>query len=327
MCTMSLMRYVLLMLLRFTEQEVRKWMEEYFDLFVKLFNKSLLPNTILLSGQKGSGKATFAYHFTNYLLSYYEKNKYSFKNFEINSENKSYKDLCDNIHPNFFLLENSNNEENIKIDDVRNIKKFLNKSTYKSNIKIVLIDNAEYLNINSSNALLKSLEEPNKNTFFFIINNNSKKILNTVKSRSIEFRFFFNKDEKKSIFNKLSNLYENNFDADIIDDDFYLESAGNILKYIKILNDNPIDNTKDKISCISYLFDKYKTKKDSQILIFISFLIELFYKDLSIKNNKKLNVYFYNKIKILNQINNLKKFNLDKNSLFISLQGILKNET
>ena len=301
--------------------------QKYFDLFVKLFNKSLLPNTILLSGQKGSGKATFAYHFTNYLLSYYEKNKYSFKNFEINSENKSYKDLCDNIHPNFFLLENSDNEENIKIDDVRNIKKFLNKSTYKSNIKIVLIDNAEYLNINSSNALLKSLEEPNKNTFFFIINNNSRKILNTVKSRSIEFRFFFNKDEKKSIFNKLSNLYENNFDADINDDDFYLESAGNILKYIKILNDNAINNTKDKISCISYLFDKYKTKKDSQILIFISFLIELFYKDLSIKNNKKLNVYFYNKLKILNQINNLRKFNLDKNSLFISLQGILKNET
>ena len=301
--------------------------QKYFDLFVKLFNKSLLPNTILLSGQKGSGKATFAYHFTNYLLSYYEKNKYSFKNFEINSENKSYKDLCDNIHPNFFLLENSDNEENIKIDDVRNIKKFLNKSTYKSNIKIVLIDNAEYLNINSSNALLKSLEEPNKNTFFFIINNNSKKILNTVKSRSIEFRFFFNKDEKKSIFNKLSNLYENNFDADINDDDFYLESAGNILKYIKILNDNAINNTNDKISCISYLFDKYKTKKDSQILIFISFLIELFYKDLSIKNNKKLNVYFYNKLKILNQINNLRKFNLDKNSLFISLQGILKNET
>ena len=301
--------------------------QKYFDLFVKLFNKSLLPNTILLSGQKGSGKATFAYHFTNYLLSYYEKNKYSFKNFEINSENKSYKDLCDNIHPNFFLLENSDNEEHIKIDDVRNIKKFLNKSTYKSNIKIVLIDNAEYLNINSSNALLKSLEEPNKNTFFFIINNNSKKILNTVKSRSIEFRFFFNKDEIKSIFNKLSNLYENNFDADIIDDDFYLESAGNILKYIKILNDNAINNTKDKISCISYLFDKYKTKKDSQILIFISFLIELFYKDLSIKNNKKLNVYFYNKLKILNQINNLRKFNLDKNSLFISLQGILKNET
>ena len=34
-----------------------------------------------------------------------------------------------------------------------------------------------------------------------------------------------------------------------------------------------------------------------------------------------------NSIKILNQINNMKKFNLDTNSLIISLQGILKNET
>ena len=56
------------------------------------------------------------------------------------------------------------------------------------------------------------------------------------------------------------------------------------------------------------------------------FLIELFYNDLSLKNTHKLSNYFYNKFKILNQINYMKKFNLDKNNLFISLQGILKNE-
>ena len=225
------------------------------------------------------------------------------------------------------MLDSSDSIENIKIDEVRNIQKFLNKSTYKSNIKIVLIDNAEYLNINSSNALLKSLEEPNNNTFFFIINNNSKKILSTIKSRSLEFRFFFNKNEKKVIFNNLINQYKDKFNTAMLDDDFYTESAGNILKYIKILNENDINYTKDKISCISYLIDKYKIKKDSQLLIFISFLVELFYKDLSIKNNRKLNIYFYNKFKILNQINNMKKFSLDKNNLFISLHGILKSET
>ena len=190
-----------------------------------------------------------------------------------------------------------------------------------------MIDNAEYLNINSSNALLKALEEPNNNTFFFIINNNSKKILNTIKSRCIEFRFFFNQNEKKMIFNNLVNQFENKFNINMVDDDFYTESAGNILKYMKILNENNINHTKDKISCISYLLDQYKLKKDSQLLIFISFLIELFYKNISSINNKKSNIYFYNKFKILNQINNMKKFNLDKNNLFISIQGILKNET
>ena len=301
--------------------------QKYFDLFVKLFNKSLLPNTILLSGQKGSGKATFAYHFTNYLLSYYEKNKYSFKNFEINSENKSYKDLCDNIHPNFFLLENSDNEENIKIDDVRNIKKFLNKSTYKSNIKIVLIDNAEYLNINSSNALLKSLEESNNNTFFFIVHNSANKILDTIKSRCIQFKFFFTLSEKKNILESIIKQYKRDFNIEKIDDYIYFDTPGNILRCLKILSDSNGGHTKDKLSTISYLINKYKQKKDPQLLIFISSMIESFYNELSLKNNEKLNIYFYNKSKILKQINDVKKFNLDKNNLFISLQGILKNES
>ena len=74
------------------------------------------------------------------------------------------------------MLDNNGSEENIKIENVRNNLRFLRKSTYYSNIKIVLIDNAEYLNINSSNALLKVLEEPNDRTYFFIIHNSASKI-------------------------------------------------------------------------------------------------------------------------------------------------------
>ena len=49
---------------------------KYFDLFINLFKKNKLPNTILLSGIKGLGKSTFAYHFINYLLSLNEVEKY-----------------------------------------------------------------------------------------------------------------------------------------------------------------------------------------------------------------------------------------------------------
>ena len=173
--------------------------ERYFDFFVKLFHKNKLPNVILLSGLKGSGKATFAYHFVNYLLSYNENNKYSVNNFTINPDNKSYKNLCNHTHPNFFLLENSVFEENIKIQGVRDILKFLNKSTYYSNKKIVFIDNAEYLNVSSTNALIKALEEPSDSTFFFIIHNSAEQIFDTIKSRSVEFKLFFNLSERKSI--------------------------------------------------------------------------------------------------------------------------------
>ena len=59
---------------------------------------------------------------------------------------------------------------------------------------------------------------------------------------------------------------------------------------------------------------------------YISLLVELFYSELSLKNSQNLSIYFHNKFKILNLLNNVKKFNLDKNNFFISLTGILNNE-
>ena len=100
------------------------------------------------------------------------------------------------------LVKNANNllEKDIKIEQVRNLLKFLNKSTYTRNLKIVMIDNAENLNLNSSNALLKAIEEPQDSTFFFIIHNSTSKILDTVKSRCTEFKFSFTTSKKKNIF-------------------------------------------------------------------------------------------------------------------------------
>ena len=301
--------------------------DDYFNFFIKLFHKNKLPNTILLSGLKGSGKATFAYHFINYLLSYREKDKYSVNNFTINPDNQSYKSLCNYTHPNFFLLESNSLDGNIKIEKVRDILRFLNKSTYYLNIKIVLIDNAEYLNINSSNALLKVLEEPSNNTFFFIIHNSANKILNTIKSRCIEFKFFFTLSEKKSILEGIIKQYKNDFKLSEIDDNFYFDSPGNILKYLKVLSNSNADSLKDKLSCISYLINQYIQKKDPQLLIFISSLIELFYNELSLNNNKNLNQYSANKFKLLQKIDHAKKFNLDMKNLLISIQETLEHES
>ena len=301
--------------------------EYYFNSFINLYQKNKLPNTILLSGPEGSGKATFAYHFINYLLSHNEKNEYSVENFTINPDNKSYKNLCNNTHSNFSLLENDTFGEDIKIYNVRKTLRFLEKTTYSSNTKIVLIDSADRLNVYSANALLKVLEEANNKTFFFIINNNSYKILNTIKSRCIEFKFFFTLSEKKKILNNIIRKYIDDFDLTKIDECFYIASPGNILKYLLILNIRNIDLLKDKLSCILYLIERYKRKNDPQLLTFVSLLIELFYNELSVKNNNKLNLYFLNKFKLMKQIYDAKKFNLDKKNLFISILGTLENES
>ena len=300
--------------------------EYYFDNFANLYKNNKLPNTILLSGSKGLGKSTFAYHFINYLLSNNEDHKYSFDNYAINSSNNSYHHLCNNTHTNFFLLENENSEENIKVEKVRNLLRFLNKTTYNSNIKIVLIDNAEFLNVNSSNALLKVLEEPSKNTYFFIIHDSSNMILNTIKSRCVEFKVYLSNDSKKEILRKIIYQHDLNYNLNNINDDFYYATPGNILKYLSIFHDVEINLQKDRMFCIDYLIDKYKKKKDPELLNFISMHIELFYNQLCLENNNNSNLYFYNKMKIIKQFYESKKFHLDMNSFFVSIKKILYNE-
>tara|TARA_Y100000590_G_scaffold449208_1_gene586982 strand:- start:4368 stop:5336 length:969 start_codon:yes stop_codon:yes gene_type:complete len=300
--------------------------KHYFTLFSQLYNNNKLPNTILLSGPKGLGKATFAYHFINYILSQEENNKYLMDKFTIDDDSKIYKGICNNTNPNFALLDNNDTDEDIKIEKVRNIIKFVNKTAYLSNLKIILIDNTEYLNLNSSNSLLKVLEEANDKTFFFIIHNNSDKILRTIKSRCVEFKIFFNLAEKVSIFKNISTEYKEFSKINNIDKILYSETPGNVLKYLLMLNDHSLRFQDDKISCIFYLIEKYKKNKDIRLLDFISFFIEYFYNDLSQRNIKNLHIYSSNKYKLLKNINDYKKFNLDKNNLSTLLTETILNE-
>ena len=92
----------------------------------------------------------------------------------------------------------------IDIHQIRNLITNLNKSSFNQKPRIVLIDNLELLNINSINALLKTLEEPGDNIFFFLINNN-KKILDTLKSRCLNFNIFLSNSQSIQVCKNLIN--------------------------------------------------------------------------------------------------------------------------
>ena len=147
----------------------------------------MLPNKILLSGQKGIGKSTLAYHFINYVLSKNEEFKYNVDDLKINTNNHSYKLSLNKSNPNLILVDVNVDKKMIDINQIRELILNLNKSSFNDKPRFVLIDNIEFLNINSVNALLKVLEEPNQNIFFILINND-KKVLPTLKSRCINFR-------------------------------------------------------------------------------------------------------------------------------------------
>ena len=299
--------------------------ESYFQFFNKLYEQDKLPNSILISGQKGLGKSTFTYHFINFLLSKGEKNEYNRRDYLIDPNNSTYKSIQSGTHANLFILD-AIDGENIKIDQIRKLLLFLNKSTYYKSVKIVLLDNAEYLNINSSNALLKAIEEPSKDTYFFIINNDSQKIMNTIKSRCIDFVINFNFLEKKNIFNKIAQTYSLNFTESDLDIFLYFDTHGNLLKYLSTLKNSDFKISKDYLSCISYFMDLYNEKTDPKLLGFITLFIQNFYNQLSLKNSLFINNYYRNLNKVLYLIDNMKKFHLDKKNLIFSIDKIIKNE-
>ena len=85
-------------------QEILIGYNHLFLNFVNLYKNKRLPNKILLSGTKGIGKATFAYHIINYIFSFNENFSYDLKSYKINNLNRSFNLVKNNSHPNFHLI-------------------------------------------------------------------------------------------------------------------------------------------------------------------------------------------------------------------------------
>ena len=71
----------------------------------------------------------------------------------------------------------------ISIEQIRDLKEFFSKTSSEGGYKIALIDSVDDMNQNSSNALLKILEEAPKKSLLILICNNYEGLLDTIKSR------------------------------------------------------------------------------------------------------------------------------------------------
>ncbi|MBD1168351.1 AAA family ATPase [Pelagibacterales bacterium SAG-MED06] len=282
--------------------------------FINLYLDKRLPNKILLSGEKGIGKSTLGYHLVNFILSKDEDLSYDIKNFLINPKNKSFKLIINKSNPNFISIDAIDDKKSIDINQIRNLISTLNKSSFNNKPRFVLIDNIELLNINSVNALLKILEEPNDNIYFILINNN-KKILPTLKSRCLNFKIQLSSSQSSDITNQILNdNFMNLVNPELINN---YSTPGKILNLLNFAKQIDVDikeiNLKELIKKI--IMDK-KYKKDLSIKYLLYSLIEIYFrKNISIKNTKLIDIHNY----FLKKINYTKIFNLDDESLLMEL--------
>lgn len=73
--------------------------------------------------------------------------------------------------------------EEIRIEQIRQLEEFMTVSTLRGGYRVIVLGPAERLNAASSNAILKILEEPAKDTVFLIFTHAIQKVLPTILSR------------------------------------------------------------------------------------------------------------------------------------------------
>lgn len=207
------------------------------DVLKKFIVSEQIPHALLFTGTKNVGQHFIAKQFIKELLA----NKIQEKNFVVHidkleepvikyiiplprgksetaddtslskltkNELDSLKEEIDKKVQNPFyeiFLEGANN---IKISSIRDIKKNLSINYDDLPYRLILIEEAHLMSVESQNALLKSLEEPPDGVIFILISDNHEMLLNTIKSRCWEVPFSPLPDKD------IENILIDNFNVD-----------------------------------------------------------------------------------------------------------------
>ena len=291
--------------------------ESKFNFLSNLILKEKFPRAILFSGEKGIGKSTLINHLMYF---YFDKENYDVNDLISSNQSTFYKQFVSNIFPNIFYF-NGSNFKNVKIEDIRNLKKSLLVTSLNDYKRFVILDDVEIFNKSSLNALLKIIEEPNKNIHFILINNKSNPLLETIRSRSLEIKIFFNYNEKNFIINSLIKKFNQ---QKSINENLLNLSPGNFLRFNHVCNLKKINIEENFLINLSSILNFYKKDKDIFYKDLILYLVEYYLQknkyDRKFYNHKRLielRYFFYKKI------NDFFLYNLNQNTLISSLENKL----
>ncbi len=287
-----------------------------FNFLINL-KKNKFPKALLLTGPSGLGKFTFVNHFLNYL---HKRSNYDIKNMEINSDSLFYKNVNAKSQENIIYL-NLDEDEPLKIDQIRNLRLEITKSLINEKERFIIIDKIETLNHNCLNAILKIIEEPSDTNFFILINNKTKILLETIRSRCFEIKITISEAERLDVINHLKEKYK-------VEDNFnFCESyltPGNYIYYYNIIKENDLFD-KDYLYFIEHLIKLYKKKTRREYIELIKLKTDLHFSNLILENKKNIDTFLKLKNDILLIIDDFLKYNLNTQSVINSISRKFSN--
>ena len=87
------------------------------------------------------------------------------------------------LHPDVHFVEVGDERKMISVEQVRKIVAAATMRPYEGRGKVFIIDPADALSVGGSNAMLKTLEEPPRDTFFVLLTRSYDLLLPTIRSR------------------------------------------------------------------------------------------------------------------------------------------------
>ncbi|MGB0849357.1 MAG: DNA polymerase III subunit delta' [Thiolinea sp.] len=142
-----------------------------------------LPHALLFNAEKDCGHDEFVFDFAKSLLCLQAQNHGVACN-----ECRSCEVFQAASHPDFIQIKVPDDKQIISVDQIRTLNQFLELSRSYSPVRIAIICDAEAMNINAANSLLKTLEEPVANTHILLYSHQANSLLPTIRSRCQQIR-------------------------------------------------------------------------------------------------------------------------------------------
>lgn len=172
-----------------------------------LYNKGTLPHALVFAGPLGVGKCTMAFRLARFLLkdgagaddnamdSLFGDAPTKPTSFSVDENDPVFRKVASGGHPDLRFVERAVDPKTgvkkgvLDVDTVREIAPFLRKTTAEGGWRVVIVDEADSMNRNSQNAILKILEEPPEKCLIILICNRLGSMLSTIRSRCRVFHF------------------------------------------------------------------------------------------------------------------------------------------
>ncbi len=162
---------------------IHPWQISNWENLTSSQQNSRLAHALLLHGPKGIGKSDFAIDFAHWLL----------------CEQPLADTACGQCkacllvkaesNPDLLYLRPEEAGKAIKVDQIRELINKISLTGHGQGYRVIIISPADALNINASNSLLKTLEEPPENTVLILISDKPSKLMATIRSRTQMVRF------------------------------------------------------------------------------------------------------------------------------------------